>query len=242
MIVVTGPGRSGTTFIQHALCAHPRIWIHGQATFPFSESLTWLNRLTACAKSAVAENERLGYAVPHFAGSPPEQTRRHFADMLTRYWTGFGEQREQWGIKAPWLGFNETERNALLLLWPEARFICCIRHPATTYQSLVSTFHPKMEVRDFAKRWTAAARFASRHAVAICRVDQWDELPTEDRKARFAETLAALGEQPTPETDVFIEAWPRVHKVTENEERKAVACDMRRYGRLRRYMREFGYG
>ena len=93
-IIVTGTGRSGTTWMQWLLSHHPRIHIHGQLpALPFTVLSEWYEKLVAQGQWAQESNARLSYEIAHYAGSDKERCRDVFREMFRGYMTGFGPEK-----------------------------------------------------------------------------------------------------------------------------------------------------
>jgi len=205
-IIVTGIGRSGTTFTQHLLCRHPHIWISGQPVIALSTLNGWLDQLVSSAASGAEQNERLNYYVPHFVSQDPIEIAADFADLLYHRWAPQWYYRRRWGIKSPW-AFLPAECKLIDRLWPNAEWIVCFRDPQRVYESLCGTGHSFTREQVQAMHETAKA-FAEERGALTLFVDEWD---AESRPVHVANLLRSLGEEMTPEVAAFVERWPRIH-------------------------------
>ncbi|HID75821.1 MAG TPA: hypothetical protein EYP56_07470 [Planctomycetaceae bacterium] len=225
-IVVTGMARSGTTWVQWFLSEHPRIHIHGQEPkLHWADLWHWYQKLVEHGRWAVRANRLQGYGVPHYAGSGPQRCREIFKRLVREYMTGLGppvEAKPRWGLK--WIGLAARGEAAwqFASLWPEARWVVCVREPFAAMASLKNTFAPELDVRQFAASWVATCRFieaCDRGRLAVVQLDKLAGEGQAGRKAGLDEVLECVGEEPSEETDEFIRQWPVVHKVKPDEER-----------------------
>jgi hypothetical protein len=178
-------------------------------------------------KGALADraNKSIEYKVAHYAGSGPTRCLDIFRHLIREFYTGHGPPRPRWGIK--WLGLcaDPDAVAQIETLWPETRWVICLRDPFRTVESVKNTFLPDADtdrLRDFAADWVRSCRFASTHTQRRTIGLLFDRLNSQSPKARLAmlnRTLALIDEQPTPETDSFVGEWPTVHKAKPDDAR-----------------------
>jgi hypothetical protein len=223
-IFVTGLGRSGTTWVQWLLSQHPRIHVHGQPPPGFSWHLFWKWRelLVNEARWSVEANAQVAYEVAHYAGSTPEQAETIMRDLFRDFLGGTDPQRARWGVKWHGMASRQAQAAQVELLWPEVRWIVCLRDPFATIESIKNTFVPHLNTFRFARDWVAACRFALTHdsrRTALVQIDRLQELTPQQRWEHLNRLLAVIGEHPSRETDDFIRRWPIVHEVVPTEAR-----------------------
>lgn len=216
-IIVTGLGRSGTTWMQWLLSQHPRIHISGQMPqLPFDVFWELYQKLARQGEWAGGSNRNVGYDIKHYAGSPPDCTRLVVRRLCRDYLTGFDPVKRRWGLK--FLGACEDPQavERIEALWPETRWVVCIRDPFRIIASARNTFVRDADPAVWLKRWIATCKFAESHAPQRVAVVQMDKLESETPQRRHGllnDVLAMIGEEPDPATEAFIERWPIVHKV-----------------------------
>lgn len=217
-IFVTGMPRSGTTLMQHLLSRHARIVIHGQEpkTVAWGEWLRTLKQGIAFAKTS---NSQLAYECPHYAAetADPLETSTRFLTLISGYLTG-GSPSPRWGVKS----LSQCRKIAPQIqeVWPETRWIVCVRHPFRSFESLRNTFdrNGTYSPLELAQGWCKAVLFGLFHPQAT--LIQCDQLRTgEERHRKMAELFQFLEESYSPEVQQFVDQWPIVHKVIADEER-----------------------
>ena len=222
-IIVTGAGRSGSTWMQWFLSQHPRIHIHGQPPMLRWHTLWhWSQTLIEQGEWARKANERVGYEIAHYAGSSADRAREVFRCCTRDFLCGFGPTKPRWGVK--WIGLCEQlgAIGQFESLWPEARFVVCLRDPFATINSLKSTFVPDADIELCASKWVDACRFVESHdaqRVVAVQMDQLEKQSWPQRKAAMDRVMECIGEKACPETDEFLKRWPTVHKVTPDAKR-----------------------
>lgn len=216
-IFVTGMPRSGTTFMQHLLSQHPRIAIYGQepANVDWGQ---WLSTLTDGLDMAQESNDQLGQDPVHYGGLLGyDETCHAFLEFTRRYLTG-ESPTPRWGLKSL-LQCREAVPQ-ILHVWPETRWIVCVRDPFRSFESLRNTFdvaqnHALLELANW---WTEAVRFAVSHPQA--KLIQFDGLTCQANRHRCVRELCEfIGEEPSPEVFAFVDRWPVVHKVIPDADR-----------------------
>lgn len=254
-ILVTGMARSGTTWMQWFLSEHPRIHIHGQEPrLHWADFWEWYQKLVEHGQWAVRSNRLQGYPVPHYAGSGPQRCREIFKRMLREYVTGLGppvESKPRWGLK--WIGLASRGHAPwqFASIWPEARWVVCVREPLAAISSVKNTFAPELDARQFAASWVATCQFIEafdRGRLVVVQLDKLADQADARRRAAMHEVLDCVGEAPCEETDRFIHEWPVVHKVKPDEDRRFHFTDdqkqelVAQVPGLAKYMAKMGYG
>ena len=119
-IFVSGYPRSGTTWMQWFLSQHPDIHIHGQLpNLDWQPGWQWYQQLLECGRWAERANERVGYEVPHYAGSDERRCRQLFATLIRDFLTGFAPPKRRWGIKSLTWCMTSGLPEQVESLWPE---------------------------------------------------------------------------------------------------------------------------
>ena len=222
-IFVTGPNRSGTTWMQWFLSQHPRIRIHGQTpNIPWHFFWNVCQTMVEHGDWARRANLQVGYEIAHYAGSDCQRSREIFCRAFCEYLAGFGRPKPRWGIK--WLELCAVPGAAAEVewLWPETRWIVCIRDPFVTISSTKNTFVPDVDERALAQTWVNTCRFAESHQSRRVVLFQMDRLAGQgeaERLAAIRRVLECVGEEPTEETERFTREWPLVHKVRPDQQR-----------------------
>jgi hypothetical protein len=222
-IMVSGLGRSGSTWMQFFLSSHPDVHIHGQSpNIPWNAFWKWRQTLHKQAEWAVQANAHVGYKTAHYAGSPPEHADNVFRRMFYDFMTNFGPRSAQWGLK--WIGLcvNPKAVKQWETLWPDTRWIVCIRNPFSVIESLKNTFEPDLDPARHARRWVATCRFAETHSSVRTIPFSIDHLSEQSPSQRF-DFMRNMTEKialPWTESwDELIDQWPLVHKAKSDEKR-----------------------
>ena len=228
-ILISGNPRSGTTWMQWFLSQHPRIHIHGQEpNLSWSEMWRWYERMVEQGQWATKSQR---YDIAHYAGSDRQRCRAIFRRMYRDYMTGYGPQKPRWGLKSLWTCATPETVSQFESLWPDTRWVICIRHPFTSFNSQKNTFVPKMDVEVWCRRWLATAQFVETHAqdrVVLFQIDHLHDASTAERRNVIERVLQCVGETATAETEQFIEEWPRVHEVRSREKRTFAIAERRK--------------
>ncbi len=250
-ILVTGMPRSGTTWMQWFLSEHPRIHVHGQSpNLPWRDFWAWHGRLVRQSAWSIRANRHDGYAIAHYAGSDAARTRAVFKRMFRHWLTGHGPDRPRWGLKWLRLCAEPTAVEQFESLWPQARWVVCVRDPFVSLSSQKNTFVPNQNLHDYARGWVATCAFVDCHApnrVVAVQIDKLERQTYEERRAAMQRVLSCVGEEPTDSTDAFVARWPRVHKVKPDRDRKfSLSRDQKQrlldeVPRLASCMRRMGY-
>jgi hypothetical protein len=250
-IIVTGLGRSGTTWMQHFLSRHPRIHIHGQPPgFDWSHWWQWYQRLLGGCQFSEIANRNAGYKLLHFAGCRAERWTRMFKRLLIDYMCDLGEKKPRWGMKWLELCSHPTWARQFISLWPDTRWVVCIRDPFVTIASAKNTFVPNLEPEHYAGLWVETCRFAHQHDPArtvIVQIDQLARQGHKERQAAMDRVVECCGESPTAEMRQFVRAWPIIHKVVPDGQRR-YSMDprqqeelLRKVGELSEWIVRMGY-
>jgi hypothetical protein len=254
-IVITGPPRSGTTWMQFFLCSHPNIYIHGQEPkLSWKESIQWLDKMTQAGEWGEKSNRSKtvkDYAIPHYSGSGPQRCESIWRKMIYEFISGYGNQKSgqtKWGHKALWLCAREKEVKTLLRVWSNAKWIVCIRDPFLSFESQKNTFVKKQNLEEWIDLWMKSYEFyKSNNESFLFQIDKLSQKSNEEKEEVICDLLRFLGESKTAETDRFISEWKVVHKARPDGERDFRLGDKRRnemfekYSKLKTYMQELGY-
>lgn len=248
-IFVSGIPRSGTTWMQWFLCQHPEIHIHGQLPmFDWQDGWKWYRQLVEAARVAQRSNWEIGYEVPHYAGSDEGRCRRLFADFMRGYLCGFAAEKPRWGIKSLKWCVEPGIVDQVESLWPEARWIVCVRHPFLAVASEKNTFRPDVDLPAAVRGWVQVCEFAQRHDPRRTVVFQIDRVADQEQRIHStARVLACIGVRHTAETLHAVRGFPIIHKVKPSDQRTFHFCEgdkkrlLKDVDRLEHWMREMGY-
>lgn len=250
-IVVTGMGRSGLTWMQWLLSQHHNIHIHGQnPNLPWSELWNWHETLKRQGQWAQRINRQCGYQVRYFAGSDAERTREVFAGLLKGWLTGFGPAKPRWGFRWEELCADPEAVYQLETLWPQARWVVCIRDPFQMIQSAKNTSAPGLDPEQAAANWVRACKFAESHdpaRVVAIQLDRLRNACNDRRKASVQKVLRCLGEAPSDSVQQFVRHWPLVERIQPESRRSFVLSDetkqrlIEEVPDLLHWMRRLGY-
>lgn len=222
-IMVTGMGRSGSTWMQWFLSQHPRIHVHGQSpNVPWSTLWQWYQTLVVQGQWAARANRNVGYAVAHYAASGGQRCRKIFKRLVRGYMTGYGPRKPRWGVK--WIDFCADPEAVcqFVSLWPETRWVVMLRDPFLTISSALNTFNAGADPLEHAARWVRVCRFIESYdagRLVTVQIDKLDGQSERERQDTLARVLTCLGEEPTGETVQFVKEWPTVHKVKADAKR-----------------------
>lgn len=225
-IFVTGMPRSGTTLFQHFLSCHPLITIHGQEPLNLIWG-EWLDTVVRGAAFATESNAALDYAEPHYAGAvDPDRAATLFLEFV-RGALCADRDSSRWGVKS--LTQCRVCPEPILRVWPDTRWIVCVRHPFRSIESLRNTFDPEgvNSLDVLCGWWSDAVAFAlARPQAKLVLVDRLQT--PESRRRMTAEVFAFLGEEPTSEVWRFVDDWPVIHKAVSDEQRKFALSEHQR--------------
>ena len=216
-IMVSGLGRSGTTWMQFLLSVHPRIHIHGQIpNLPWAVTWNWYKTLIRHGDWAQKSNRCFGYTPNHFTGSDSARCAAIFKRMYRDYMTGFGRRAPRWGLKALTYCADAQLVHDFESLWRDTRWVVCIRDPFCSIESAINTFTPNADPIQGAQTWVQVCRFIESHdprRVVTVQIDVLSRQGREKRRAAIRRVMECIGEEPSLETDEFIRTWQVVHKV-----------------------------
>lgn len=235
-IVVSGPSRSGTTWMQTFLSSHPDLHIHGQlpARLPWEKIWDFYLDAREAGLKSLIDNRTIGLETPHYCGSPPERTRELFGQFLRDFAAGHAADgvngKPRWGIKWVSLCTHPEQVAQVEAIWPDARWIVCLRDPFATAESFVNTYAPDSSdatIQVHLSSWVRAAKFAreERPSVHGFLLDRVGVLTASERQAATAVILRHVGLSASSETTGFIDRWPTVHKALPDEKRKFQLSD-----------------
>lgn len=179
--------------MQRYLSALDGVTISGQPTcLPISTVQKLYDEIQAGSEAAAANNALLGQPRHHLHLSRAQTVHklRHFVESV---W--FDPSAQVVGVK-----HNDCDPSHGLLceFWPGARYVACMRHPRTCYESLVATFRPDLSWNEFLNRWCASVEASmGRPNVQTFRIDA-------DGRERLAELRLWLGVQDTPGAQAMI--------------------------------------
>jgi len=135
-------------------------------------------------------------------------------------------------------------------LWPQTRWVVCLRDPFVTISSTKNTFVPHVDERGLAETWVRTCQFVESHEsdrVVLFQMDHLIRQTEAERRTAIGRVLACVGEEPTEETDRFVSQWPLVHKVRPDEQRTFSLSDQAKRQLLREvpllgfYRQKMGY-
>jgi len=231
-ILVTGMPRSGTTWMQWFLSRHPRIHVHGQPpNLPWRAFWDWHQTMMRRGAWSVKANQQHGYEIAHYAGSDPVRSEAVFKRMFRDWLTGHGPEKPRWGVK--WLRAcaDEPMVEQFESLWPETRWVVCMRDPFVSLSSQKNTFVPGQDVQEYVVGWVRTCEFLDAHdahRVVAVQLDRLERQSEDERCAAMRRVLACVSEAPSDATDAFVRQWPRVHKVVPDEKREFVLSEDRK--------------
>jgi len=164
--------------------------------------------------------------------------------MIKDFLCGYGPETPRWGGKVLWLCTDQKCVDKINDLWPNTKWIICIRHAFISCESQKNTFVKKMNLELWIKRWINSVKFLEKNS-GLC--IQIDKLNKEDRKDKLNKILTFIGERPSKETERFINKWDIIHKVKNDEKRKFKLEENRKkemlekFDKLSYYMKKMGY-
>jgi len=227
-IIITGTGRSGSTFLQWFLSSHPDIHISGEETLPWRAMMQFYEQLSKAGKTGGQFNETTRkndreifnfkpdwekYRVPHWCGSDEERTNRIFRKMMNEFITGYGKKSRRWGFKSVWRCDDpELAEKFFERLFPNVKWVIACRHPFRSYESEVNNDHPYKDLTHWLRGWVRNIHFASKENAVLVQVDKMRDASHDQRTECLQRVLDFVGEKSTPETEQFIKDWPVVNK------------------------------
>lgn len=187
------------------------------------------------------------YPIPHYAGSDEKRCNSIFAKMVQDFLCGFGPNKPRWGVKCLWLCTNQKMVSKINALWPQAKWIICIRNPFTSFESQKNTFVKDMDLDVWIRRWISSVRFLDNNKGFLIQIDKLKDEDNTKRRERLNRLIKFIGEEPDEATDKFISQWPVVHKVTQDANRNFTLGSNRKqimrkkYAKLVQYMKKLNY-
>lgn len=246
-VFISGPGRSGTTWLQKFLNESYHFEIKGQLPMElsyFSEFLDVLEKTSSFTKE-YNENPNLGEA--DFTGyNIPQKNRLIVAEAFYQFlgYTDF-TNAYHFGFKAIWSVTKPEEKEALNRLFPNAKYIICIREPYKTYKSIVNTFEPNMEFEWFMESWIKSLEFYEENDNAILfEIDKLANLTPVDRVTEMNKFLEFFNSELTPGQMIMLNQWKTVHKFIPDEQRTNEPNYSLTYTleeQYKNYARKYGY-
>jgi hypothetical protein len=221
-ILISGNPRSGTTFQQWFLSSHPKIQIQGQQYLNFSFWIGILEKLKIDSEFSAKWNNKFPYDFKHFAGSDFDRTNSLLKDFIRDYYEGRQlNDKTRWGLKSPWLiSENRLVKDIEKKLWPECKWIVCVRHPFVAFNSQKNHQGKQDDLIMFVEKWIESVNQAKNKKNAFMfQIDKVSNLGFWKRKEKLDEMLDFLGESPSAETDNFVRDWEVVHKQKPDNER-----------------------
>jgi hypothetical protein len=231
-IIVSGLPRSGTTWMQWFLSQHPRIHIHGQEPRGLKEDklvgvswdilLDFYDKMIDGSKWAEHSNatpELVKYPIPHYAGNSPHNCKKIFAKMVEDFLCGFAPRKPRWGIKSLRLVCKQKSINKISSIWPDVKWIVCIRDPFISFESQRNTFVENQNLGEWIQQWIDCVKNIEINNFYYVQIDKLNGDIT-NRQRVLRKALLYIEEEPTKETEVFIEKFPIVHKAKPDNLRK----------------------
>lgn len=196
-IVSSGYGRAGTTWMQKYLSTLDGMHAIGQPTPLSLRMLIALNAeiITSNTAACVANNE---HGLGHHLVVDPDQVTRGIRMLIDSIWFGQVSTIHR-AVKLN----GATEVQLLDAVYPDSKYVCCVRHPWRQYWSLVNTFVRGLAWSEFSETWCAN--------VTRALVSDRTFIFQLDRSQDDATLRQFLGLDPTPETDAFLSAGEKVH-------------------------------
>ena len=215
-IIVTGTGRSGSTWLQWFLCSHPDLVIAGQPQGVIIEDIyPFYSKLASSSKWVQKANKILKYKVPHYAGSNPDRSVILLKTFLRDYWLGNQLDvfdRKYWGLKWLHVCHDRPAAEKINEIWPDSKWIVCIRDPFTGFESVKRTFMPEYKFDKWIHNWLLSAKYPTEQPNATgFQLDLVSKMGEDDRVIETGKILNFLGVEHTDQTIRFVRGWPRIH-------------------------------
>lgn len=141
-IMVSGYGRSGTTWMQNFLSLHSDIKIYGQQR----PALTHWHDLYKNIAEWADQNEKSNSEVktgimPHYAGMNKATFKKEFSKFFINYFTSLGHVKSKyWGFKALNICSYRLMVDFINEICGGSKWIVCIRNPVVAYSSHARNF------------------------------------------------------------------------------------------------------
>lgn len=151
-IFIVGPMGSGTTLMRLVLDSHPHIAIPQETGFMRGYDAL---RFTPFKWSGRNWTQRLGWS--------PEELDDVARDLYERLFTRYAHEhgKERWGEKTP---LHTWHVDDMARVFPDARFVALIRHPAASVGSNIRRFSARMSKATW--HWHQYARELARKVMA----------------------------------------------------------------------------
>jgi hypothetical protein len=238
--------------MQWFLSQHPRIHIHGQEPkgAAWADLFKWYDALIEAGKWGIKSNKSndvKNYAIPHYAGSNLERWRKIFGQTIKDFMCGFGPDKPRWGVKALWLSTNQKNIDKMNEIWPDSKWIVCIRDPFTSFESQKNTFVKDQSLEEWIERWIASVQTIRINKFMCIKLDKLVKEKPLHRLHELNRIFKHIEEIPSSETDEFILKWPIVHKVKPDHKRCFKLPEKRKEEMLNKFenlsplMKEMGY-
>jgi hypothetical protein len=206
-VTSSGYGRSGTTWMQRYLNTFGPVVCHGQPTVLPVELLhsLYLKARLQNASSKVANIPYVGMGYEHHIAASDAQILAGLRLMAEVIWFPEIQRKDRngrvLGIKnntLPLYGFMRQ-------LFPQSKFVCCIRNPWPQYVSLVSSHVPTLAWSDFIDTWGRCVKGALEGSDVFCfQIDRKDA-------GVFDELDGFLGLERTEAGAAMIRADEKIH-------------------------------
>lgn len=250
-IIISGTPRAGTTWMQWFLSQHPNIHIHGQEPqLAWSTLFKWHEEMIQASEWGEKSNKSRdvkSYPIPHYAGSDKNRCDEIFRSMVKDFMCGFAPEKPRWGVKALWLCSNQKMVDKINKLWPDTKWIICIRHPFASFESQKNTFVKDMDLDIWIKRWIDSVAFLQQNDGFLIQIDNLSKENYQFKNKQLNKLIKFIKEQPSKETDNFIKQWNIVHKVKPDADRGFKLGEKRKqemknkYPQLNQYMQQLNY-
>ena len=249
-IIIIGPGRTGSTWMQWCLTKHPNIYISGQNPFDWNNFFEFHEYCKEKGIHGINAAKHVGYNIHHHTGCSEEKLRKYFAAFIKNYVTGNDDKRKRWGGK--FLNLFGDIANKFEYFFPKTKYIVCIRHPFNVFESYKNTFGKNNTERTFDQwmnSWVNYVQWweSNQDKAFLFRIDNPIMKNTEQRIQIINNIFAMIEEPIHSNVTQFIINFNIVHKVTEDDSRtfkltKKEKTDMlNKNEKLKNYMEHFIY-
>ena len=171
-IIVTGPPRSGTTWMQWLLSEHSRIHINGQEPkngfkfwYEFLDQMIESGKWSKCSNKTKDVQD---YSVLHYAGSNIDKCRKIWGKAFQDFMSGSSPKKPRWGCKFLWFCNNNTHVERFEQIWTDIKWVVCIRDPFVSFESQKNTFVKDMNLEVWLERWIDSVKFIRQHKNSFC--------------------------------------------------------------------------
>jgi hypothetical protein len=247
VIMVSGPARSGTTFMQNLLSSHSQIKVYGQETIPIDEFLDFYDKIECGSK--IAQKNNLNFEgndlIPHYAGGYPPEARVLFARFWRDFFSGGQPIRRYWGFKALWLSEDQKRVDRFQRIFKNTKWVICIRNPFQSYASHCRNYSV-MDLEESLRRWRNTIDVAFKNNNMLIWVTDDKENLTDYRLKKIDRLCFFLQINQDNSMKEFVNQWPVIHKQESykieeyiNKKHLEKICD--KLPRIREYLKEFKY-